>query len=86
VPSCIKFPKGFRRSCEDKVLFKEIVKPRGCNSLKHNWTRLPLKYAHLHNVIFLCAKFHQNPPKDLDGVAKTKYFSKKMLSPGAVTP
>jgi hypothetical protein len=30
-------------------------------------------------------EFHQNPPKGF-GVVKTKYFSKKMLSAGAVTP
>jgi hypothetical protein len=36
-------------------------------------------------VIFLCAKSHETPPKGSGGVAKTKYFSKKMLGPGAVT-
>jgi hypothetical protein len=56
------------------------------NSLKNNGTGLPLQYAHLHNVIFLCTKFHQNPPKDLGGVENTRYFSKKMLNPREVTP
>jgi hypothetical protein len=59
-----KFPNGFRRTCKNKVFFKENVKSRGHNSLKNNWTGLPLQYAHLHNVTFLCAKFHQNPPKE----------------------
>jgi hypothetical protein len=31
-------------------------------------------------------KFHQNPPKGLGEVAKTKYLSKKMPIPGAITP
>jgi hypothetical protein len=35
------------------------------------------------NVIFLCIKFHQNGK---GGVEKTKYFSKKMLSSGVITP
>jgi hypothetical protein len=81
-----KFPKGFSKSCEDKVFFKENVKSRGCNSLKKYWTGLPLQNAYVHNVISLCTKFHQNTSKGLGGVAKTKYFSKKILSPGAVTP
>jgi hypothetical protein len=29
-----KSPKGLRRSCKDKVFFKEKAKSRGCNSLK----------------------------------------------------
>jgi hypothetical protein len=66
VPSFIKSPKGFRRSYEDKVFFKEIAKSRGRNSLKNNWTELPLQYANLS-----WNKFHQNPPNGL-GVAKTK--------------
>jgi hypothetical protein len=37
-------------------------------------------------VTFPFSKFHENPPKVSVGVAKTKPFSKKMLSPGAVTP
>jgi hypothetical protein len=39
-----------------------------------------------NNVIFLCTKFHENSPNGSGGVAETKDFSKKMLSPGAVTP
>jgi hypothetical protein len=78
-------PKGCRRSCEDKVFFRENAKSRGHNSFKNNRTGFPLQYAHLHIVIFLCTKCHQDPPKDVGGVAKTKYFSEKMLSPGAIT-
>jgi hypothetical protein len=37
-------------------------------------------------VIFLCAKYHQNPTKGLGGAAKKKHFSEKMLSPGDITP
>jgi hypothetical protein len=52
--------------------FLKKMKSRGHNSLKNNWTRLSLQYANIHNVIFLCSKFQQNPPKGLGGVAKTK--------------
>jgi hypothetical protein len=31
--------------------------------LKSYWIGLPLRYGHLHNVISLCTKFHQNPKK-----------------------
>jgi hypothetical protein len=37
-------------------------------------------------VIFLCAKFYENPQKSSGGVAKTKYFSMKMLCLVAITP
>jgi hypothetical protein len=79
---------GFRKNwCKNKVFFKVIDNSRARNSLKNNWTRLPLHYAHLHNVIFLWPKFHKNHPKGLDGeLCKDIFFSKKMLSPGAVTP
>jgi hypothetical protein len=50
--------------------------------LDNTWTELHLQYAHTHNVIFLCTRFHQNHPKGLGGVRKTKHFSKKILSPG----
>jgi hypothetical protein len=36
-------------------------------------------------VIFLSGIFHKNPSKGLE-VEKIKYFSKKMQSPGVVTP
>jgi hypothetical protein len=33
-----KYPKEFRRSCEDKVFFQE-AKSRGNNSSKNKWTK-----------------------------------------------
>jgi hypothetical protein len=64
----IWFIYGFRRSCKDKVFFKENAKSRSRKSLKNYWAGILLQYAHLHNVIFHCIK----KPKDLGGVEKTK--------------
>jgi hypothetical protein len=36
-----------------------------------------------NNMIFLCNKFYQNLTKGVGGVAKTKHFLQKKLSPGA---
>jgi hypothetical protein len=52
----------------------------------HIIDRAPLTKCTSQHGIFLCIKFHQNPPNDLGRVAKTRYFSTKMLSPGAVKP
>jgi hypothetical protein len=63
--------KGFRRSCEDKFLFKEKVKFRDCNSFRNNRTGLPLQYAHLHSLIFLCKSLHQGSSKSPKGFRRS---------------
>jgi hypothetical protein len=55
------------------IIFKENALFRDCNSLKYQ-TGCLSQYAYLHNVVFLCTKFHQNPSKGLEGVAKTKWM------------
>jgi hypothetical protein len=60
-------------NCKDKEFFTKNAKSWDGNSSHRNWTRLPLQYAYLHNVIFLCTKFHQNPPKGLRKVEKINY-------------
>jgi hypothetical protein len=65
VPS--KSHTGFTTS-----IFQGKCKSRGCNSYKNNWTEFSLQYAHLHNAIVLCTKFHQNSQKGLGGILKPK--------------
>jgi hypothetical protein len=49
VPSFIKSPKMFKRSCKNILaFFKEKAKPKDCNSFKIYWTGLPLQYAPPH--------------------------------------
>jgi hypothetical protein len=66
------FHKGFRRSCDNKVFFKEQVKSRTDTPLKiTGQCSLCCMHAHLQNVIFPCTTFHQNPTKGLGEVVKT---------------
>jgi hypothetical protein len=81
-----KSPKGFRRNCESNAFFKEMLLVQGLQLLEII-IRQGSPSAYLHNVIFLCTKFHQFPKMFRDsGVAKKRVFSKKMIISGAVTP
>jgi hypothetical protein len=57
--------------CSLEIFFRGAFRSR--NSFRNNWTGLSLKFAHLHTVIFLSNKFHQNPLDGSRGVAKTMF-------------